>query len=90
LKQRRPDAHYRSRRPYVATESGESPTCDNPKDIGKSDRIRASQQPHEVKFIAKKFKITGQAASGAIRAAGPMRANVYDYIRRKKKNGEYA
>jgi Protein of unknown function (DUF3606) len=63
---------------------------DDPKNIGKSDRIRASQQPHEVKFIAHKFKISGQAASGAVRAAGPMRDDVYTYIRRKKKNGDYA
>jgi hypothetical protein len=47
--------------------------ADNPKAVGKGDRIRVSQQKHEVQHIAKKFKISGQAASGAIRAAGPMR-----------------
>jgi hypothetical protein len=62
---------------------------DNPNDVGKSDRIRASQQKHEVQFIAKKFGISGQAASGAIRAAGPMREKVYGYIKAKKKAGDY-
>lgn len=57
--------------------------ADNPKDVGKGDRIRASLQKHEVQYIAKKFRITGQAAAGAIRAAGPMRQKVYDYIRAK-------
>jgi hypothetical protein len=63
---------------------------DNPKKVGQGDRIRASQQAHEVRYIAEKFGISGQAASGAIRAAGPMRAKVYDYIRQKKKDGEYS
>jgi hypothetical protein len=60
--------------------------ADNPKDVGKGDRIRASLQSHEVQFIAKKFGISGQAAAGAIRAAGPMREKVYAYIREKKKS----
>jgi hypothetical protein len=64
--------------------------ADSAKNVGKGDRIRVSQQKHEVAYIAKKFKITGQAASGAIRAAGPMRANVEAYIKAKKKNGDYA
>ena len=59
--------------------------ADNPKDVGKGDRIRASLQKHEVQYIAKKFKITGQAAAGAVRAAGPMREKVYAYIKAKKK-----
>ena len=63
--------------------------ADNPKDAGKGDRIRASMQKHEVQHIAGKFGISGQAAAGAIRAAGPMRKEVYDYIRAKKKRGEY-
>jgi uncharacterized protein DUF3606 len=57
--------------------------------VGKGDRIRASLQKHEVQYIARKFKITGQAAAGAIRAAGPMRAKVEAYIAEKKKNGSY-
>jgi hypothetical protein len=57
--------------------------ADDPKKVGQGDRIRASQQKHEVQFIAKKFGISGQAASGAIRAAGPMRAKVYAYIQEK-------
>jgi hypothetical protein len=62
---------------------------DNLKDVGKGDRIRASQQKHEVQHIAKKFAISGQAASGAIRAAGPKRDEVYSYIKAKKKAGDY-
>ncbi|GLR99215.1 MULTISPECIES: DUF3606 domain-containing protein [Bradyrhizobium] len=64
--------------------------ADDRKNVGKGDRIRASQQPHEVKYIANKFNISGQAASGAIRAAGPMRDKVYEYIKQKKKGGGYA
>ena len=63
---------------------------DDPKKVGQGDRIRASQQGHEVRYIADKFKVSGQAASGAIRAAGPMREKVYAYIRQKKKSGHYA
>jgi hypothetical protein len=61
--------------------------ADNLKAVGKGDRIRASQQKHEVHYIATKFRISGQAASGAIRAAGPMRDEVYAYIKAKKKKG---
>ena len=64
--------------------------ADDPKNVGKGDRIRASQQPHEVRYIADKFNISGQAAAGAIRAAGSMREKVYAYIRQKKKDGDYA
>lgn len=64
--------------------------ADDPKNVGKGDRIRASQQDHEVHYIADKFKISGQAASGAIRAAGPMREKVYAYIRQKKRDGDYS
>jgi hypothetical protein len=64
--------------------------ADDPKNVGTGDRIRASQQTHEVRYIAKKFAVSPQAASGAIRAAGPMREEVYAYIRAKKKNGDYA
>ena len=58
--------------------------ADDPKNVGKGDRIRASLQKHEVQYIAQKFKISGQAAAGAIRAAGPMREKVYAYIKGKK------
>ena len=64
--------------------------ADDPKNVGKGDRIRASQQVHEVRHIAEKFDISPQAASGAIRAAGPTRQKVYDYIRDKKKSGGYS
>jgi hypothetical protein len=59
--------------------------ADDLKSVGKGDRIRASLQKHEVQYIAKKFGITGQAAAGAIRAAGPMREKVYAYLKTKKK-----
>jgi hypothetical protein len=68
----------------VSLQLGRTSMADNPKDIGKGDRIRASMQKHEVQFIAKKFGISGQAAAGAIRAAGPMREKVYAYIKGKK------
>ena len=61
--------------------------ADDLKSVGKGDRIRASLQKHEVQHIAKKHKISGQAAAGAIRAAGPMRARVEAYIKDKKKSG---
>jgi hypothetical protein len=61
--------------------------ADNLRDVGKGDRIRASLQKHEVQFIAKKFGISGQAAAGAIRAAGSSREKVYAYIKAKKKRG---
>jgi hypothetical protein len=57
--------------------------ADDPKNVGQGDRIRASQQTHEVPYIAEKFSIWWQSASGAIRAAGPMRAEVYAYIEEK-------
>jgi hypothetical protein len=63
----------------------ESDVADNLKEVGKGDRIRASLQEHEVQYIAKKFGISGQAAAGAIRAAGPNRERVYAYIKAKKK-----
>ena len=58
--------------------------ADNPKDVGKGDRIRASQQKHEVRFIADKFNIPWQAALGAIKAAGPMREKVYAYLNARR------
>jgi hypothetical protein len=64
--------------------------ADDPKKVGKSDRILSSLQKHEVRYIANKFDISGQAAAGAIRAAGRTREKVYAYIKDKKKNGGYA
>ena len=76
--------------PGPQTIIGRKTDADNPKNVGQGHRIRVSQQKHEVRFIADKFKISGQAASGAIRAAGPMREKVYAYIREKKKSRHYA
>ncbi len=59
--------------------------ADDLKSVGKGDRIRASLQKHEVQHLAKKFDISGQAAAGAIRAAGPMRKKVEAYIKAKRK-----
>jgi hypothetical protein len=53
--------------------------------VGQGDRIRVSLQKHEVRYIADKFKISVQAAAGAVRAAGPMRKKVYAYIEEKQK-----
>lgn len=63
--------------------------ADDPKNVGKGDRIRVSQQTHEVRHIAKKLDVSPQAVSGAIRAVGPMRAKVEAYIKAKKKDGDY-
>ena len=62
---------------------------DDLKEVGKGDRIRAGLQKHEVQYLAKKYRIAGQAAHGAIRAAGPLRANVEAYIKQKKKDGAF-
>ena len=64
--------------------------ADNLKDVGRGDRIRVSLQKYEVQHLAHKYKISGQAAAGAIRAAGPSRAKVVAYIHQKKKDGGYA
>jgi hypothetical protein len=74
----------------VASEEWRRKMGDDLKKVGKTDRILASQQVHEVRYIADKFDISAQAASGAIRAAGRRRDDVYAYIREKKKNGDYA
>jgi hypothetical protein len=68
-----------------ADSNQEAEMADDLKSVGKGDRIRASLQKHEVQYIAKKFKITGQAAFGAVRAAGPIREKVYAYIKAKQK-----
>ena len=57
--------------------------------IGKGDRIRVSMQKHEAHYLAKRFRISTQAAAGAIRAAGPSRKKVEDYTRQKKADGGY-
>jgi hypothetical protein len=57
--------------------------------IGKGDRIRAGLQKHEVQYLARKHQITGQAAAGAIKAVGPMRAKVEAHIKQQKKDGVY-
>ena len=62
--------------------------ADNMKKIGKGDRILASLQKHEVQHLARKHKITGQGAAGAIRAAGPSRAKVEAHIKQGKKDGK--
>ena len=57
--------------------------------IGKGDRIRAGLQKHEVQYLARKHQVSGQAARGAITAAGPMRAKVETYIRQQKRDGNF-
>ncbi len=59
--------------------------ADDTSKVGKGDRIRASQQVHEVRYLADKFRVSWQAALGAIRAAGPMRKRVEAYLRDKAK-----
>ncbi len=60
--------------------------ADDPKNLGKGDRIRASQQVHEVRYLARKFKVSWQAALGAIRAAGPMRKKVEAYLKARARS----
>ena len=64
--------------------------ADNLRNVGKGDRIKVSLQKHEVRRLAEKYNISTQAASGAISAAGPSRKKVEDYVKAKKKNGDYA
>lgn len=63
--------------------------ADDLKNVGKGDRIRVSLQKHEVQHLAEKHNISGQAAAGAIKAAGSSRAKVEAYIKQKKKDGDY-
>jgi hypothetical protein len=58
--------------------------------VGKSDRILASLQKHEVAHIAQRFRISPQAAGRAIKAAGPSRKRVYAYIMEKKASATIA
>jgi hypothetical protein len=63
--------------------------ADNPKDRGAGDRARVSQQKHEIDYLKRKHGISGQAASAAVRAAGPTRTKIEAHIRAKKKEGSY-
>lgn len=63
--------------------------ADDPKKRGAADRRLVSKQQHELRVLKEKFGITGQAAAGAQRVAGPKRASVEKYIRQKLKDGAY-
>jgi hypothetical protein len=63
--------------------------ADNPNKRGRADQIRVSKQAHELERLKNKFNISGHAAAGAQRAAGPMRKDVETYIRQKKRDGDY-
>ena len=53
---------------------------------GKQDRIRINMdEDYEVQYWKKKFKVTGQALAGAIRATGSSNAKkVEAYLKSKK------
>ena len=55
------------------------------KDVGRGDRIRPTLVVYELRYMANRFGISRQTAFGAIRAVGPMREDVYAYIREKIK-----
>ena len=59
--------------------------ADNKKYKGKQDRIRVSAtDPSEVEYLHKQYpSLSHQAIHGAIRAAGPMRNDIKDYLQKK-------
>jgi hypothetical protein len=63
----------------ISTE--EEVMADNLKNRGRADRARVSKQRHELDYLKRKFSISGQAAAGAQRAAGPSRKKVEAYIK---------
>lgn len=58
---------------------------DNKKYKGKQDRIRVDKRdPSEVEYLHRQFpQLPHQSITGAIRAAGPMRKNIIEYLRKK-------
>ena len=60
---------------------------DNKKNAGKQDRIRVdSKDSSEVEYLHSKFpELSHQAITGAVRAAGPMRKDIINYINKKNK-----
>ncbi|APG93006.1 DUF3606 domain-containing protein [Sinorhizobium americanum] len=56
--------------------------ADDPKKQGR-DRKLASTQEHEVAYIVNAAKVTRQKALEAIRAAGPSREKVMEYLGKK-------
>jgi hypothetical protein len=60
---------------------------DNKKYAGKKDRIRVdSKDSSEVEYLHGRFPdLSQQAISGAVRAAGPMRKDIVNYLNKKNK-----
>lgn len=60
---------------------------DNKKNTGKQDRVRVdSKDSSEVEYLHSKFpKMSHQAISGAVRAAGPLRKDIVSYLNNKGK-----
>jgi hypothetical protein len=50
----------------------------------KEERVSSGAQ--EIRYIANLFNVSDAAVSAAIVAAGPMRTDVYDYLRRGKRS----
>jgi hypothetical protein len=60
--------------------------ADNKSKRGSRDRSKvAGKQKHEVDYLKKKYKVSGQQVAGAIRAVGNSRAKIEAYLKLKKK-----
>lgn len=59
---------------------------DNKKSVGKQDRIRVdAKDPSEVEYLHGKFpNLSHQAISAAVKAAGPLRKDIVNYLNKKK------
>ncbi len=55
---------------------------------GKPDRDRvSSNEPYEVRYLAKKVGLPAPLVRNVIKQEGPMRSNVERYLTRMKRNG---
>ncbi|MEZ4945071.1 MAG: DUF3606 domain-containing protein [Cyclobacteriaceae bacterium] len=60
--------------------------ADNKKNRGIPDSKTVSlKQKYELDYIKKKFNVSGQQVTGAVKAVGKSRGKVYDYLRNLKK-----
>jgi hypothetical protein len=57
---------------------------DKTKKLADAKRI-SLKEDYEMAYWKKRFKVSGQALAGAVRAVGPMVAKVEDYLKAKQK-----
>lgn len=59
---------------------------DNKKNVGKQDDIRVdSNDPSEVEYLHRQFpNFTHEQIKEAIKAAGPFRADIIEYLQKRK------